>query len=210
MPALEARNASLQRMRELLGIGGDAGASGYGSFGRNITAADVQSEPGYQFGLDQSMRALNNQLAARGMRNSGAALKSAARYASDYATTKYDNAFNRINNQQTNQFNRFASVSGLGQTGANALSSAGQNYANQVGANTTGLGNALAASSLAQGNAWSGTANQLSGWYANQARNGGVGSSGWDMGGYNGSNDRGMFSTGSNTDWWARNGTGGD
>lgn len=33
---------------------------------------------------------------------------------------------------------------------------------------------------------------------------------GWDAGGYNGTNDRGTFSTGSASDWWARNGRGGD
>lgn len=33
---------------------------------------------------------------------------------------------------------------------------------------------------------------------------------GWDAGGYNGTNDRGTFSMGSGSDWWARNGRGGD
>lgn len=33
---------------------------------------------------------------------------------------------------------------------------------------------------------------------------------GWDAGGFNGTNDRGFMSTGSNADWWARNGRGGD
>lgn len=33
---------------------------------------------------------------------------------------------------------------------------------------------------------------------------------GWDAGGFNGTNDRGTFSMGSGSDWWARNGRGGD
>ena len=33
---------------------------------------------------------------------------------------------------------------------------------------------------------------------------------GWDAGGFNGTNDRGFLSTGSASDWWARNGRGGD
>jgi hypothetical protein len=33
---------------------------------------------------------------------------------------------------------------------------------------------------------------------------------GWDAGGFNGTNDRGAFSMGSGSDWWARNGRGGD
>ena len=34
--------------------------------------------------------------------------------------------------------------------------------------------------------------------------------SGWDAGGFNGTNDRGRISVGSNTDWFMRNGKGGD
>lgn len=178
-PALDARNASLARMRELLGIGGDAGAKGYGSLGGNINVGDVTSDPGYQFGLEQGQRALNNQLAARGMRNSGAALKAASRYGNDYATTKYDQSFNRLAGQQANQFNRFASVAGLGQTGANMLGAAGQNYANQVSATQQGLGNALGAGAIAQGNALSSAANQLGGWYSAQRQQS-------NLAGYNG------------------------
>lgn len=33
---------------------------------------------------------------------------------------------------------------------------------------------------------------------------------GWDAGGFNGTNDRGTFGMGSGSDWWARNGRGGD
>ncbi len=171
MPALDARNASLARMRELLGIGGDATAPGYGSAGGRVNPGDVQNEPGYQFGQQQGMQALNNQLTARGMRNSGAALKAATRYGTDYATTKYDNAFNREIANRSAQLNPLQSVAGLGQTGASTVAGAGQNYANQVGANQIGLGNALGASTIAQGNAWGNALQQGAGWYANQQRN---------------------------------------
>ena len=170
MPALEARNASLARMRELLGIGGDQSAQGYGTLGGAVNPGDVTQDPGYQFGMQQGQQSLNNQLTARGMRNSGAALKAAARFGNDYATTKYDNAFNRQIANRSAQLNPLQSVAGLGQTGASTVSSAGQNYANQVGANQIGLGNALGASSIAQGNAWGNALQQGAGWYANQQR----------------------------------------
>lgn len=161
MPALDARNASLQRMRELLGIGGDAASKGYGSLGGGINPGDVQSEAGYQFGLNQGLTAQSNHLGARGMRNSGAAIKAATRYGNDYATTKYDNAFNRIVANRSAQLNPLQSLAGASQTGASTVANAGGNYANAVSGNQTALGNAMAANSLAQGNIWGNTANQI-------------------------------------------------
>lgn len=176
MPALDARNASLERMRSLLGIGVDTSAAGYGSLGGAINPGDVTKEAGYQFGLNQGLGSLNNQLAARGMRNSGAALKAASRYGNDYATTKYDNAFNREVANRSAQLNPLQSIAGLGQTGASTVANAGGNYANQVGSNQTSLGNAQAANSLAQGNIWGGAVNQLGsaakGWITGSQING--------------------------------------
>ena len=161
MPALEARNDSLQRMRELLGIGGDTASKGYGSLGGGINPGDVQNEAGYQFGLNQGLTAQSNQLGARGMRNSGAAIKAATRYGNDYATTKYDNAFNRIVANRSAQLNPLQSLAGASQTGASTVANAGSNYATNTGNNITALGNAQAANSLAQGNIWGGALNQL-------------------------------------------------
>lgn len=160
MPALQARNSSLARMQELLGTGGNTGAEGYGSFGKAPTSAEVMATPGYQFGLDQGTTALNRQAAARGSYNSGAALKAASRYGTDYATTKYDNALNNQQALQTNTFNRLASVAGAGQTGASAINGAGANAANGISANQTALGNALGASQLSQANGWTSAINQ--------------------------------------------------
>lgn len=172
MPALDARNASLSRMRELLGIGGNTGAQGYGSAGGRINPGNVTNEAGYQFGLKQGQDALNSQLTARGMRNSGAALQAAARYGNDYATTKYDNAFNREVANRSAQLNPLQSLAGASQTGASTIAGAGQNYANALSGNLTAQGNAAGASQIAIGNALSGTVNQLGGWYANQAKQG--------------------------------------
>ena len=170
MPALDARNASLQRMRELLGIGGDAASKGYGSLGGGINPGDVQNEAGYQFGLNQGLTAQSNQFGARGMRNSGAAIKAATRYGNDYATTKYDNAFNRIVANRSAQLNPLQSLAGASQTGASTVANSGNNYANTVSGNQTALGNALGANSLAQGNIWGGALNQIGsaakGWYS--------------------------------------------
>lgn len=163
MPALEARNSSLQRMRELLGIGGDTTASDYGSLAGAINPGDVTKEDGYQFGLNQGLTSLNNQMGARGMRNSGAALKAATRYGTDYATTKYDNAFNRVIANRNAQLNPLQSVAGAGQTGASTIAQAGQNYANNASENALQIGNVGAAKSIGTANIWQGAANQIIG-----------------------------------------------
>lgn len=161
MPAMEARNRSLARMQELLGINGGTGA-------KSLTSADVMADPGYQFGLQQGQQALDRTATARGMRNSGAALMAASRYGTDYGATKYNDAWNRQQGERTNQFNQLASVAGLGQTGSNQIAAAGQNYANNAGNNMMSAANAQGAAGIASANVWGNTGNQLAGWYGNQ------------------------------------------
>lgn len=159
MPALESRNWALEQLKKRLGDG---------TYSSSLTPAKVMAEPGYQFGLNQGLSSMNNQLTARGMRNSGAALMAATRYGNDYATTKFDNAFQRDQTERNNDFNRYSTLAGLGSAGAQTIASAGQNYAATVGNNNMALGNALGAQSIATGNALAGAANNIGGWYANQ------------------------------------------
>lgn len=155
LPALQSRNTALQRLQSLLGTN------------TLPSARDVQNEAGYQFGLQQGQQALQRQATARGMSNSGQALTAAARYGNDYAATKYNDAFNRLQSFRQQQWNEGASLAGLGQTGASQVASSGQNFANAAGQNALAVGNVQAASTLAQGNAWANAGNQLAGWYAN-------------------------------------------
>lgn len=166
MPALNARNASLSRLQDLLGISGNTHAAGYGSLGGPINPGDVANSPGYQFGLKQGQTTLNNQEVARGMSNSGQALKAALQYGTDYATTKYDDAFNREVANRSAQLNPLQSAAGLGQTGASTIAASGSNFANQAGQNAIGAGNAQAAATMATGNAISNGINQYAGWYS--------------------------------------------
>lgn len=143
----------------------------------DFTGRDLQNEPGYAFGLNEGMKGLTNSAAARGGLLSGAALKAASKYNSDYAGTKFNEAFSR---DATNK-NRLASLAGIGQTaagqnasGAMALGSnvgsAYTNMGNNIASNQIGVGNARASSYLAQGNALTGGVNQaISMW--NQSQN---------------------------------------
>lgn len=125
------------------------------------TAADVMSDPGYQFGLDQGTKALNQKIAAGGGRISGAALKAASRFGTDYASTGYGAAYQR----GQDRLNRLAALANIGQTATAGSAAAGGASTNAITSLISGQGNATAASQVAQGNIWGNTANQLSAIY---------------------------------------------
>lgn len=158
----------------------------FGSLNKQFTEQDFWNDPGtklgFQFGLDQGTQGLNRQAAASGSLNSGAQLKALTRYATDYTGTKYGDAYNRDQAQKANQFNRLASLAGVGQQAVNSVGSAGANAANQIGSNSLYAGNAQANAAYASGNARAnsaiGTANAINGalgFGANYLSNGGFG-----------------------------------
>lgn len=143
---------------------------------RNYTLADIQADPIYrstfQTGLDQGRNALMRQLSAGGNRNSGAAAKALTRFGQDYASQQGTSALQRIWGQQGNQFNRLASMAGIGQTANQQLQQAGQNFANNVGNIAMSGANARGASQIARGNAWTNAIGQgFNAWQQNQMMN---------------------------------------
>jgi hypothetical protein len=131
------------------------------SINQPTTAADVMADPGYQFGLDQGQQAIQRRIAASGGRVSGASIKAAARYGTDYATTGYTAADQRRNDR----LNRLAALAGIGQTATGGSAMAGANAANNIASMTTAQGNATGASQIAQGNIWANTGNQIAALY---------------------------------------------
>lgn len=125
-PYREAGNNALQR---LIGLTNDPNS--------------ITTQPGYQFGLDQGRQAIERSAAARGGLYSGATMKALQRFGSDYAGTKVNE-----------QYNRLASIAGIGQQATNQTGAYGQNYATNAGNNLMGASNARAGSYMAQGNAW--------------------------------------------------------
>lgn len=161
-PWLDAGGTGLTRLQQLLGL--QAGGADNGSAMRNFSAQDFQSDPGYQFRMDQGQQALERSAAARGGLMSGAALKDTARFSQGLASQDYQSAFDRFQTNRANKLNPLQSLANVGQTTANNLGAAGQNAANgmssalgQFGAsqnqNITGAGNARASGYIARGNA---------------------------------------------------------
>lgn len=129
-------------------------------------AAEAQRDPGYEFGRQQGQQALDRKIAAMGGRVSGAALKAAARFGTDYASSGYNAAYQR----GQDRLNRLAAMAGLGQTATQASAQAGGQATNAITGLITSQGDANAARAMGQGNIWGNAANQLSGYYMNQQR----------------------------------------
>ncbi len=145
MPWLQEGQGAIRTIGDLLRSG---------SIFPNFTGEDLASEPGYQFGLQEGNKAIENAARARGMFMSPSTVKGLLRYGNDYAGTKFQDAYNRDMTNRTTKYNMLSGVAGTGQTAANTLTSAGQNYANNVGQLVTGAANARGAAGIAGANAW--------------------------------------------------------
>lgn len=129
----------------------------------NFTMQDFQQDPGYQFDLEQGQQGLERAAAAQGGLSSGGLDKSLANYTQGEASNEYQNAYSRYMNNQNTQFNRLASIAGLGQTANSQLNQAGTAMAGQVGNNMMGAANAQAAGTIGSANAYSGALSGLGG-----------------------------------------------
>jgi hypothetical protein len=130
-----------------------------GDINTPVSAAEVMSDPGYQFGMQQGQQGLDRKFAAMGGRASGAALKAATRYATDYAASGYGAAYQR----KQDRLNRLAAIAGIGQTstGQSGMNGAGSSQSSAISNLISAQGNAAGASQMAQGNIWGNTINQL-------------------------------------------------
>lgn len=133
----------------------------FGSLMQKFTGERLAGEPGYQFGMNQGMQALDRGAAARGNYLSGAALKAGQRYAQDYAGTKFNEAFSRDDTTKNRAFNWLMGIS-----------SAGQNAAAQTGNAAMQNGAAQGNYAIQQGNAMSsglmGVSNAFQNYQANR------------------------------------------
>lgn len=150
---------------------GGAGGDAFGSYAKPLTADQVQLDPGYQFGQQQGQLGIDRKTAAAGGRISGASLRAASQFNTDYATTGYSTAYNRQNQARSDRLNRLSALAGIGQTATQQTQAAGTNNANQISGLVTAQGNATAGSQIAQGNVWGNAGNQIAALYG---RNSGV------------------------------------
>lgn len=131
-----------------------------------------EASPGYQFRLDEGMKAIERAASARGLRLSGSALMDAARFNQGTASNEFGNFYNRTMNDYGRQYgeamdsrNLLSSIAGLGQTATQQQLGAGTNFANATSGNLLNMGNAQAAGYQGMANAVTGGINNLSNIY---------------------------------------------
>ena len=153
-PFYEAGLTGQNRLMELLGMGGDPNAQGYGSAMRPFGMSDFQADPGYAFRMKEGLKSLDQQAAARGGLISGNALRAAQQYGQDLGSQEYQNAYNRYQTNRTNVLNPLQSLLGQAQSTANTLGTSGQNYATNAGNTMMAAGAARASGYTGSADAW--------------------------------------------------------
>lgn len=98
-----------------------------------------QQSPGYQYAVDQALGQVQNQASARGLLESGAALRGMTDRAQGMASQEYGNWWNRQNQLYGDYQNRLAGLAG-GDTGANNAFATGNNMATNAMNTGTNLG----------------------------------------------------------------------
>lgn len=164
-PMIDAGNTSRNRLMQLLGL--SAGGADNGSAMRDFSMADFQSDPGYEFRMNEGQKGLERSAAARGGLMSGGAMKDMARFSQGQASQEYQAAFDRFQTNRSSKLNPLLSLSGSGQVAAGTAGAAGQNFASgassalgQYGATTSG--NAIG-SANARASGYVNTANAVTG-----------------------------------------------
>lgn len=156
------------RLMELMGLGGNAGAAGYGKYAKDFGMADYQADPGYAFRLSEGMKGLDRQAAARGGLISGGALKAATQYGQEMGSQEYQNAYNRYQTNRTNQLQPLGNLMSSGQNAASNQGAAAGAYGTAGGNAITQGGQAIAAGQLGMGNTMNNALNAGASAYGNQ------------------------------------------
>lgn len=133
--------------------GANSSDPNFGSLLKPFTGADLATEPGYQFGLTEGEKAINNLAATRGNYFSGGAAKDLAKYTQDYAGTKFNEGFNRDQATKSLTNNLLSGVSNQGLGATNAGVQAGGVSTNAISDLMTQGGNAQAAGYVGGANA---------------------------------------------------------
>ncbi len=146
MPYMEAGTNALAPQQALLGLQGQEAA--------DTAMQNFQQSPGYQYQLDQGLRAVDAGAAAKGMLRSGATLKAEQTLGNNLAAQDFGAYYNRL-----------AGLAGLGQNAAAGVGTAGNQTA--AGQAQTGVSAASTQSSL-YGQAAQGIGNAIGNYGNNQ------------------------------------------
>ena len=94
---------------------------------------EFEESPGYQFQLDEGMKALERQQSARGMRLGASASKDFMRFGTGLASQDYGNWWNRQRTKQRDYVGDLLSLAGYGSQATAQQVGSGTNYASAFG-----------------------------------------------------------------------------
>ena len=151
-PAESLGNLARNRYGELVGLGPNTNAMGYGSAVQPFDMSKFQADPGSAFRFKSGMDALNRTAAANAGLQSGAALKAATRYGQDYGSQEFGNAYNRYRQNRADQLDPLMYAMTGGTNATNATNTALGNYGTNVGNLMGQAGQATGAGYLGAGN----------------------------------------------------------
>ena len=137
---------------------------GSGYLTRQFGPEDLKTSlaPNYEFMLKEGQRAARQRLNAGGSGGSDID-RGITRFAEDYASNAYQNAFQNFSNQRKDIYNTLAGIAGIGQTGQTATNTAASNYGTNASNLMTGIGNAQAAGAIGSANAYGNAFGQIGG-----------------------------------------------
>lgn len=181
-PWLKAGTQGINTLSGLLSKPGEGLLTPWTDTFQAPTADQARQTPGYQFALQQGQNTIQNSAAAQGGLLSTGTMKTLDQFSQGLADTTYSDTYNRaldeyqqryniFQGNQTNEFNRLASISGAGQQAATTLGQFGQQAAQNVtNINATAgaqQGNSLMAAGSARASGYAGIANAVNGGISN-------------------------------------------
>ncbi len=138
---LDAQIADLEGQIATAQQGGAADGPDYSSFFKS---------PGYQFRLDEGVRAIDRSASARGMLMSGGIQRELTRYGQGLASAEFNTYANRL-----------SALAGIGQTANQSAGQFGSAAAGQVGQTSNALAGTIQAGGTAQAGGIIGSSNAL-------------------------------------------------
>jgi hypothetical protein len=137
-------------------------------FTHQFNAQDLATNlsPSYNFMLQQGLGATQNALNVGGGNISGNTMRGMTKFAEDYASTGYQQAFENYTANQTNIFNRLSNIAGLGQTSNQTVAGAGAPISASTAQSMMSAGASRAAGTVGMANALGGAGTSAASWYS--------------------------------------------
>lgn len=165
--AMRSREGMFNRISGQLAPWRETGKQALGEFsnlaGRaDISDFDFQSDPGYQFRLDEGTKALEASAAARGGYFSGGTGMDLTRYGQGMASQEYGNAFDRWRRMEDTNASQLYNLANMGLGASGQTGAMGTTAASGVAQDMATSGSLQAQGIQGQANAWSGGLRNLS------------------------------------------------